>query len=215
MSSCCSFPPASSSEVARPSESRGCRAPPARAKAAGSAVPRWSWDPAPSGCHQGETGEPAGMAGGEGRLQLCSWTREKGEPVSKLLSVPPSSPGKGFLCIYVFIYVFILIKREVRFLPSSSLSRAQNKGCGRRAPAGWPQEVSGWPVGAWTQGSSRPSSAAQSQNPGGKAALRDRASRGEAMTRTWIAEVGTGSDSGAGQSSSSSNSSSHRLVLTF
>lgn len=61
---------------------------------------------------------------------------------------------------------------------------------------------------AWTQGSSRPSSAARSQNPGGRAAWRDRASRGEAMTRTWITEVGTGSDSGAGQSSSSNSSGS-------
>lgn len=42
---------------------------------------------------------------------------------------------------------------------------------------------------------------AGSQSPGGRAAWRDRASGGEAVTRTWIAEVGTGSDSGAGQSS--------------
>lgn len=100
------------------------------------------------------------------------------------------------------------MKREVGFLPSSSLSRAQIAGCGRRAPVGWPQERSGWPVGAWPQGFSRPSSAAWSQNPGGREAWRDRASSGEAMTRTWIAEVGTGSDSGAGQSSSSYSSSS-------
>lgn len=43
------------------------------------------------------------MAGREGRLQLCSWTREEGAPVSKLLAELPSFPGKGF---YVFIYLF-------------------------------------------------------------------------------------------------------------
>lgn len=147
------------------------------------------------------------MTGGEGRLQLCSWTREEGEPVSKLLPLAAKLHRQGILCIYLFVFVciyfFILIKREVRFLPSSSLSRAPIKGCWRRAPAGQPQEGSGWPVGAWRQGSSRPSSASRSQNPGGRAAWRDTASRGEAMTRTWIAEVGTGSDSGIGQSSSS------------
>jgi hypothetical protein len=148
------------------------------------------------------------MASGEGRLQLCSWTREEGGARLQTPFCASKLPRQGILCIYVFIYVFILIKREVRFLPSSSLSRAQIKGYRRRAPAGRPQQGSWRPVGAWTQGSSRPSSAAWSQNQGERAAWRDRASRGEAMTRTWIAEVGTGSDSGAGQSSSSSSSNS-------
>lgn len=130
------------------------------------------------------------MASGEGRLQLCSWTREEGGARLQTPFCASKLPRQGILCIYVFIYVFILIKREVRFLPSSSLSRAQIKGYRRRAPAGRPQQGSWRPVGAWTQGSSRPSSAAWSQNQGERAAWRDRASRGEAMTRTWIAEVG-------------------------
>ncbi|XP_048652980.1 putative protein TPRXL [Marmota marmota marmota] len=56
--------------------------------------------------------------------------------------------------------------------------------------------------------SRHPGSQCTSQSPGGEAAWRDWASGREAVTRTWIAEVGTGSDSGIGQSSSSSSTTS-------
>lgn len=71
--------------------------------------------------------------------------------------------------------------RETRPRGALAASRARARGAAARGPRQTPAR---WPLRA------------RSQSPAGRAAWRDRASGGEAVTRTWISEVGTGSDSG-------------------